>query len=70
MSGECMPSYNWPTRFNSMYDCLQFGYDEASKKLKEIGPEEVNKYGTIIKFFCYQTEEEIILPKPKPGTQT
>jgi hypothetical protein len=46
------------------------GYNESIKKAKEIGPEEVNKYGTIIKFFCYQTEEELILPKPKPGTET
>jgi len=52
MSGECMPAYNWPTRFDSMYNCLQFGYDEASKKLKEIGPEEVNKYYVHIKFYC------------------
>ena len=52
MSGECMPAYNWPTRFDSMYDCLQFGYDESSKKIKEIGPEEVNKYNMYIRFIC------------------
>jgi hypothetical protein len=47
-----MPAYNWPTRFDSMYDCLQFGYDESSKKIKEIGPEEVNKYYIHVKFYC------------------
>ena len=46
------------------------GYNKAIDKANEIGPEEVNKYGTIIKFFCYGTEdEEIILPKPKPKTE-
>jgi hypothetical protein len=28
------------------------GYEESIKKAKEIGSVEVNKYGTIIKFFC------------------
>jgi hypothetical protein len=40
------------------------GYEEAIKKAKEIGPKEVNKYGTIIKFMCIN--EELIFPKPKP----
>ena len=69
-AGECMPPYEWPERFKDTYDCMQFGYEEAHKKMEEIGRVEVNKYGTIIKFFCYQTEEELILPKPKPGTET
>jgi|TARA_R100001480_G_scaffold151149_1_gene152307 hypothetical protein len=44
------------------------GYEEAIKKAKEIGSKEVNKYGTIIKFYCL--EESMILPKPKPKVQT
>ena len=44
------------------------GYNEAIDKAKEIVPEEVNKYGTIIKFFCYQTDE-VIIPEPKPKLQ-
>jgi len=40
------------------------GYEEAIKKAKEIGPKEVNKYGTIIKFICI--DEKIIFPKEKP----
>tara|TARA_R100000655_G_scaffold97096_1_gene139854 strand:- start:35 stop:181 length:147 start_codon:yes stop_codon:yes gene_type:complete len=44
------------------------GYNEALDKAKEIGPEEVNKYGTIIKFFCYQTDE-VIIPPAKPKIQ-
>tara|TARA_B100000029_G_scaffold413972_1_gene417215 strand:- start:151 stop:264 length:114 start_codon:yes stop_codon:yes gene_type:complete len=30
------------------------GYEESIKKAKEIGPVEVNKYKTIIKFYCTQ----------------
>jgi hypothetical protein len=33
------------------------GYEEAMKKTKEIGPPDVNKYGTIIKFYCKQIVE-------------
>ena len=49
------------------------GYEEAIKKAKEVGPKEINEYGTIIKFFCSQEkppEEKIILPKPKPKIRT
>jgi len=41
------------------------GYNEAIKKAKEIGPKEVNKYGTIIKFFCM--EEKDFPKKGKPA---
>ena len=63
--GSCLPVYEWPEKFNTHYECMIAGYNEALDKAKEIGPEEVNKYGTIIKFFCYQTDE-VILPEPKP----
>jgi hypothetical protein len=49
------------------------GYEESIAKAKDIGPTEINKYGTIIKFFCYQAqeaEEKIIIPPPKPKIQT
>jgi hypothetical protein len=41
------------------------GYEESIKKAKEMGPEEINKYGTIIKFFCMRERDF-----PKPGKQT
>jgi len=44
------------------------GYEESIKKAKEIGPEEVNKYGTVIKFLCLP--QPVILPKPKPKVET
>ena len=56
-SGECMPPFKWPTTFDSMYDCSIFGYEEAARKLKEIGPKDINKFGTIIKFYCYEEKE-------------
>jgi len=46
------------------------GYNEALDKAKEIGPSDVNKYGTIIKFFCIQDKEKLIIPKPKPKVET
>jgi len=68
----CLEPFPMPELYNSHYECMIAGYNESIKKAKEIGPKEVNEYGTIIKFFCQQTEEKIILPKPKPkrGTET
>ena len=34
-----------------------FGYEESMKKAIEIGPKEINEFGTIIKFYCYQEPE-------------
>ena len=50
--GECMPTFNWQETFRTHYECAQFGYKEASKKLEEIGSKEVNQYGIVIKFSC------------------
>jgi thiaminase len=47
-----MPPFNWPETFKTKYDCLTFGYEESLKKMKEIGREDVNKYGAYIKFYC------------------
>ena len=50
--GTCIEPYQWPDRFDSQYDCLMFGYEESSKKMKELGRVEVNKYNMYIKFTC------------------
>jgi hypothetical protein len=50
--GECMPPFNWHETFRTHYECVQFGYSESSKKLKEMGIEEVNKYGVVVSFTC------------------
>ena len=47
-----MPPFDWQETFRTKYDCLVFGYEESLKKMKEIGREEVNKYGMYIKFYC------------------
>ena len=52
LAGECMPPYKWPETFRTKYDCLTFGYEESLKKMKEIGRNDVNKYGAYIKFYC------------------
>ena len=58
---QCLPPFQMSELYNSHYECMIAGYEESIKKAKEIGPEEINKYGTIIKFYC--TQEEIIIPK-------
>ena len=50
--GDCMPSYVWRESFRTHYECAQFGYKEASKKITEIGREDVNEHGIVIKFSC------------------
>ena len=52
VAGECMPPFQWPETFRSKYDCMIFGYEEALSKMKEVGREDVNKYGMYIKFTC------------------
>jgi len=54
-----------PERYGSHYECMMAGYNEAIDKAKEIGPRDINQYGTIIKFFCIQ-EKDV----PKPGKKT
>ena len=43
-------------KIKTKYDCLHFGYNEAIKKLEEIGREDINKYGMYIKFTCTPSE--------------
>tara|TARA_R100000664_G_scaffold33333_1_gene50202 strand:+ start:71 stop:283 length:213 start_codon:yes stop_codon:yes gene_type:complete len=52
VAGECMPPYQWPEAFKDEYDCMLFGYEEASKKLIEMGRDDVNKHQMWIKFTC------------------
>ena len=57
---QCLPPHQMPELYNSHYECMIAGYNESIKKAKEIGREEINKYGTIIKSFCMQEKD---LPK-------
>jgi len=51
---QCLPPHPMPKEYNSHYECMIAGYEESMKKAKEIGSVDVNKYGTIIKFYCQQ----------------
>jgi hypothetical protein len=57
-----MPPFQWPTTFDTQYDCLMFGYQESIRKMEEIGREEVNKYNMFIRFTC--TPEATISYQP------
>jgi hypothetical protein len=61
----CLEPFPMPTKYSTHYECMIAGYEESIKKAKEIGPEEINKYGTIIKFFCMQEKDF-----PKKGQAT
>ena len=52
VAGTCIQPYQWPSTFNSQYDCLMFGYKQSIVKMQEIGPAEVNKYNMYIRFIC------------------
>ena len=61
----CLTPVPLPERYNSHYECMIAGYEESIEKAKEIGAEEINKYGTIIKFYCMQEKDF-----PKRGRET
>ena len=54
----CLEPFPMPEKYNSHYECIVAGYEEAIKKAKEMGPKDINQYGTIIKFYCQQQEVE------------
>ena len=62
---QCLPPHPMPEKYPFHYECMIAGYEESIKKAKEIGPEEINKYGTIIKFYCMQEKD-----LPKEGKET
>ena len=52
-----MPPFEWPEKFDSGFDCSVFGYEEAARKLKEIGREEVDLHRISITFTCNGIQE-------------
>ena len=34
VQGGCLPAHEWPEQFNTMYDWLTFGYEEANKQIE------------------------------------
>ena len=39
-----------------MYDCMQTGYKQSLKKIKEVGREDVNEYEIFIRFACVEEQ--------------
>ena len=62
VAGTCLEPFQWPKGFDTQYECLMFGYEQSAIKMKQIGPEEVNKYNMFIKFYC--TPEQTISYQP------
>ena len=56
LAGSCLEPYPWPEQFDNQYDCMVFGYEESMTKMKEIGPEEINKHNMFIRFTCTPIE--------------
>ena len=56
-TGAFLPPYEWPVQFKDAYECSIAGYEEAARKLKEIGPEEVNQHRISITFSCAGIQE-------------
>ena len=54
---SCLPGYQWPEKFNDMYDCMQTGYSESMKKMEAVGREDVNEHEVFIRFACVKEEE-------------
>ena len=52
VAGTCLEPYQWPTTFDTQYDCMVFGYEESLNKIQDIGREEVNKHNIYIWFLC------------------
>ena len=64
---QCLEPFPMTERYDSHYDCMLAGYNEAIDKAKEIGPKDINEYGTIIKFFCMPEKD---YPPEKKGSLT
>ena len=56
-AGSCLPGYQWPEKFNDMYDCMQAGYTESMNKMEEVGREDVDKHEVFIRFACVEEVE-------------
>ena len=65
IANTCMPPYKWPERFDDSYSCVVQGYEESTRKIKEIGAKEVNQYKVYIKFDCILVDPIVPPPKPK-----
>ena len=56
VAGTCLDGFEWPQKYNDMYDCMVTGYSTSIDKMVEIGRAEVNEYDMFIKFTCSPIE--------------
>jgi hypothetical protein len=57
VGGACLPGHQWPDKFDDIYDCMQMGYSESIKKMKEVGRENVNEHEIFVRFACVKEQE-------------
>ena len=65
---NCIPPITSPELFKDEYSCMMAGYTTAASMTQDMGREDVNKHKIYVKFECQ--ELDIILPQPKPKTQS
>ena len=56
ISGTCLPGYEWPVKYDNLYECLETGYKESLRKHRDIGEGQVNEHVMYIKFKCQELE--------------
>jgi hypothetical protein len=56
VAGQCLEPYKLNIHDN-FYNCMISGYEEAIKKTKEIGQEEIDEHKIYIKFVCAPEEK-------------
>jgi hypothetical protein len=54
VAGTCLDGFEWPERYDDMYDCMMMGYSTSIDKMIEMGRAEVNEYDMFIKFTCME----------------
>ena len=54
VANTCLPPHHYDFQFDNEYDCMITGYLESLKKIKEIGPADVNQHRMYIKFGCFE----------------
>ena len=54
VAGTCLEGFEWPERYDDMYDCMMTGYNTSIDIMVEIGRAEVNEYDMFIKFTCME----------------
>ena len=60
VQSTCYPPAVLQKHFNTSYDCLQEGYMESQKILKDLGKDIVNEMNIIVKFTCKEQKANVI----------